>query len=104
MKHRRSLISILLLSTLTVAPPAMAHVAQTSDGAAYVWNQGLDLNVKDMKADAHSVYGNANNTAHRLDNNSGSGTTVKAHYSFTVTSLRACVNRQRQPDLCSAWR
>lgn len=85
------------------ASPALAHSATSPDGGSYVYTTGsYTLSVKDPKCDGNAAYGYANNTAHRLNNGNGCGTTVSSNYG-TITAVQACTNIAYATDPCSSW-
>jgi hypothetical protein len=85
------------------ASPAMAHTATSPDNGSIAYTSGtVTLWVKDNKCDGYQAYGYANNTAHRLDNGGGCGTTLKKDFG-TITAVQACTNIPVAKDPCSSW-
>lgn len=92
-----------LISGLVVlgAAPAVFAGAIAITGSTTSHSGGTFF-VSDTKADGHSAYGNWGGTSgNRLQNNSGSGTTV-SRFVGTVGAHRSCVD-QFGPDPCSAY-
>jgi hypothetical protein len=88
------------VAALAASPVAMSSVRSVTGSSTT--HSGSTFYVSDTKADGHSAYGNwGGTTNNRLQNNSGSGTTV-SRSGLTIGSHRACVD-QFGGDPCSIW-
>lgn len=81
---------------------ALAAAVNSPDGGARASNVGLQLTIKDTKADGHSVYTNYNPGGGRLENFNGNGTSLSVNLG-SLTSFRACTNIGGGPDSCSSY-
>lgn len=104
MKLRRSAgLMVVGMVTLGASPALASHTATSPDNGSIAYTTGTTtLNVKDNKCDGRQAYGYANNTAHRLDNGGGCGTTLFKQYG-TITAVQACTNIPAASDPCSSW-
>lgn len=106
MNTKRTLATLATVGVLALGvSPAFDYTHDVRSAGARAFNSTTTtLAVSDLKADNQSVHGEANNTTNRLDNNSGSGTTVYKNLGVTITAVRACVNVKLGVDTCTSWK
>ncbi|MEU3748141.1 MULTISPECIES: hypothetical protein [Streptomyces] len=97
-------------AALFAATPAMAGDMYGEKEGAKAWSYGTNASiaVSDTKADGDETYATYHRRTtdnHELRNKSGSGTTVYSGADATnyVRALKACQEKDFQPDPCSAW-
>jgi len=90
-------------ASVLLASPAFAGVRSVTGSSTNHNSAGTIFYVSDTAADSDRAYGNWGGTSsNRLENGSGSGTTVSKPVS-SVGSHRACVSLNFNPDPCSIW-
>lgn len=81
----------------------VAQAASVSTTGAKAWNSGTHLAVQDTLSDGNNAYTNWNsNTNNRTQTTGGLGSTSDVSLT-TLTSFRACRDRNNYPDNCSSW-
>lgn len=99
-QKRCGILLALGLAALTASPASAGTRAIFGSSTSH---SGTTFYVSDTQSDGRSAYGNWGGTSNnRLENSSGSGTTVSRVVS-SVGSHRACVNISFAPDSCGAY-